>query len=134
MIHGDIDDDGDIDLIVTNCGGAAKLYRNDFAKSGHWLMVRAVDPRLKRDAYGAEIRLYTNGGVYFAGVNPASSFLASNDSRVHFGLGESESYEKIVVKWPDGPAETSIEVFDGGKTNRHIELQRGSGKELKATP
>ena len=135
LIHGDIDDDGDIDLVVTNCGGAAKLYRNDFAKSGHWLMVRAFDPRLKRDAYGAEIRLYTTKrGVYLASINPGSSFLASNDSRVHFGLGENESYEKIVVKWPDGPVETSIEVFDGGKSNRHIELRRGSGKEFKATP
>ena len=131
LIHGDLDNDGDIDLIVTNCGGPAKLYRNDFTKSGNWLMVRAVDPHFRRDAYGAEITLYANGVRYLACVNPTSSFLASNDVRVHFGLGETPAYEKIVVKWPDGPLESAIEVFEGGNSNRHVELRRGDGKALK---
>ncbi|MEI8017867.1 MAG: CRTAC1 family protein [Schlesneria sp.] len=134
LIHGDIDNDGDIDLIVTNCGGPAKLYRNDFTKGGSWLMARAIDPRLKRDAYGAEITLYANGVRYHACVNPASSFLASNDVRVHFGLSNCKTYDKIEVKWPDGSLETANEVFDGGLTNRHIELQRGTGRELKGIP
>ena len=52
---GDIDNDGGLDLLVTNIAGHAKLYRNMHPGRGHWLLVRALDPALNRDAYGAEV-------------------------------------------------------------------------------
>ena len=134
LIHGDIDNDGDIDLLITNCGGKAKLYRNDMPKTGRWLMVRVVDPERKRDAYGAEIILRANGKIFSGHANPGSSFLASNDVRVHFGLGICENYDEIVVKWPDGPVEFATEAFDGGVTNRSITLLRGTGRAQQGTP
>ena len=134
LVHGDIDNDGDIDLLITNCGGKGRLYRNDFPKRGSWLMIRAIDPRWKRDANLAEITLHANGREFFGIVNPASSFLASNDFRVHFGLGECEQYDRITIKWPDGPVESATETFAGGPTNRTITLQRGLGQAFQGTP
>jgi hypothetical protein len=134
LIHGDIDNDGDIDLVVTNCGGNARLYRNDFSKAGHWLMVRAFDPLLHRDAIGAEIRVRVRGKVYAGHVTSASSYLASNDLRVHFGLADSDAYEQILVRWPDGPVEQAHEIFEGGQANRLITLNRGSGIVNKGEP
>lgn len=134
LICGDYDDDGDIDLLVTNCGGPARLYRNEFIKRGHWLGMKVIDPQKQRDALGAIVRLELENGTQYGQLNPASSYLASHDPRLHFGLGESAEYERIVVGWPDGPVERAWEEFPGGAADRFITLNRGSGRPLSETP
>lgn len=120
LVFGDIDNDGDIDLLVNNEGGPARLYRNDFPKKGHWLLIRAFDPKLKRDAIGAEVTVVCQGKKIFRCVNPAYSYLNSNDPRVHFGLGSATSVDAIIVRWPDGTEQT----FSGTKANQIITLNK----------
>ncbi|MGC1274943.1 MAG: CRTAC1 family protein [Planctomycetaceae bacterium] len=127
LISGDLDDDGDVDFLVTNCGGPARLYRNDLPKQGHWLRVRAVDPRWGRDAYGAEIVVKAGDRRFHRLANPAYSYLASNDARVHFGIGDSGRYDEIVVHWPDGPVAEATEAFPGGLADHAVTLRRGEG-------
>src|SRR5262249_2336479 len=67
---GDVDNDGGIDLLINNCGGAARLLKNDFKPRGHWLLIRAIDPSLKRDAYGAKIIATAGGKTFTRWVNP----------------------------------------------------------------
>lgn len=124
LITGDIDQDGDVDLLVTNCGERAILYRNDIPKRGHWIALQLMDPRLNREAYGAEVIVYAGDRRYLGIVNPSSSYLASNDSRVHFGLGNSESVQRFVVRWPDGLREE----FAGVRADRTLTLRRGEGQ------
>ena len=120
---GDIDNDGDLDLLVTSTGGPAKLYRNIAPRTGHWLSVRVIDPALGgRDAYGAEIVVNAGGRRYWRLANPGFSYLCSNDPRVHFGLGASTAFESLEVLWPDGTRET----FPGGTTDRAIDLRKGA--------
>src|SRR5262249_20783106 len=102
LAFGDFDNDGDIDLLISNEGGPARLYCNDLKNKNHWLMIRAIDPKLKRDAIGAEITVITNGKKYLREVAPAYSYLSSNDVRVHFGLGTATSVTEIDIRWPDG--------------------------------
>src|SRR5439155_2187036 len=78
---GDIDGDGALDLLVTTVAGPAHLYRNVAAAQGHWLLIRAVDPKLKRDAYGAEITVQVAGRRLLRWLNPSYSYLCSNDPR-----------------------------------------------------
>ena len=95
-------------------------------KRGHWLTVRAIDPALGgRDAIGAEIVVEVAGRRWHRLVQPSQSFLASNDPRVHFGLGTIAVVDAIRVLWPDGVEER----FDGGATDRHIVLRNGEGRE-----
>ncbi|MFV2068403.1 MAG: CRTAC1 family protein [Pirellulales bacterium] len=124
LIYGDLDDDGDLDFLVTNCGERARLYRNEIPKSGHWLAVRAFDPRLHRDAYGAEIIVTAGGRRLVRLLSPCSSYLASNDVRVHFGLGPEPRYEEIFVRWPDGLDER----FPAGSADQTVMLRRGEGR------
>src|SRR5205807_19594 len=58
---GDVDGDGAVDLLVTTAAGRARLFRNVAPKRGHWLLVRAIDPALKRDAYGARVAVGAGG-------------------------------------------------------------------------
>ncbi|HEX5271369.1 MAG TPA: CRTAC1 family protein, partial [Gemmataceae bacterium] len=120
---GDVDNDGALDLLVTQVGGPALLLHNVAPKRGNWLMVRAVDPKLRRDAYGAEVRARAGGREWVRWVNPGYSYLASGDPRVHFGLGAAERVERLRVTWPDGSAED----FPGGAVNTLRELRRGEG-------
>jgi enediyne biosynthesis protein E4 len=120
---GDIDGDGALDLLVTTIAGPARLYRNA-ANGGHWLIVRALDPVLKRDAYGAEVRVRAGERRWLRLLQPAASYLCSSDPRVHFGLGDLRKVDEIEVVWPDG----TVEMFDGCAADRVIELSKGNGR------
>ena len=121
---GDIDNDGDLDVLITNCDGPARLFRNDAPKQGHWLIVRAVDPALRRDAYGARVVVTVGGRRIHRTVNPGYSFASSCDPRAHFGLGSADRVEEIVIRWPDGLTER----FDGVSADRLVTLKRTFGK------
>jgi len=128
LLSGDMDNDGDVDLLVTNCSGPARLYRNDFPKLGNWLTITAQDPALKRIALGAQIQLIAGKLVINREINPSTGYLGSNDPRVHFGLGNAPRYDAIRVYWPSGNGE--IEEFPGGQLNQQITLVRGTGRIL----
>jgi hypothetical protein len=120
---GDIDTDGDLDVLLVNAQGPARLLRNDAPRSGHWLVVRAVDPRLKRDAIGARVTVVTAERRIVRTITRGSSYLSSNDPRAHFGLGPQPQIERIEVRWPGGPGES----FDAPGVDRVLTLVRGEG-------
>lgn len=131
LLYGDPDEDGDIDLLVTNSGGRARYYRNEFPKLGHWIRLRLFDSKLNRDAIGASLTIECGEDRWFASVTPCTSFLASNDVRVHLGLGTHTQIDRIVVRWPDGPVEECVEAFAGGAVDREVRIVRGQGDRLR---
>ena len=120
---GDLDGDGDLDALVTNANGTARIYRNEFPDSGNWLIVRAVEPALRRDAYGATITVVTSGKERQRLMTPTRSYLTSSDPRAHFGLGPATAVEAIRVQWPDG----TREGFPGVPANRVVVVRKGEG-------
>ena len=124
LAYGDIDNDGKLDLLVTPVIGPARLYRNIASADGHWLSVRAILPQQgERDAVGAEIRVHTGQRSQLRWINPAASFLCSNDPRAHFGLGSTAKVDKITVLWPDGSRET----FPCERVDCLLTLRKGNG-------
>ena len=120
---GDIDDDGDLDLLVGRTAGSPLLLENVAARRGHWLVVRAVDPAVGRDAYGAVVTVITGQRRHTRLVQPGTGYCSSHDPRVHVGLGDADSYDSIIVRWPDGLRER----FPGASADRRVELARGTG-------
>lgn len=124
LATGDIDQDGDLDLVVTHLQRPAQLLRNDAPLEGRFLLVRAIEPRFKRDAIGARIAVETDGRRWQRTVNPSWGYLSSSDPRVHFGLGRVGKVDRLVVRWPDGIKE----VFDEPGIDRSITVERGKGR------
>jgi hypothetical protein len=121
---GDIDGDGALDLLVTEIAGPVRVFRNSVKSRGHWLLVRALDPALRRDAYGAEITVQAGGRRFCRHISAGFSYLCSNDPRAHFGLGRAAHVDALEVIWPDG----SVEAFPGREVDQAVVLRKGEGK------
>ncbi|GAB4138870.1 MAG: CRTAC1 family protein [Thermogutta sp.] len=115
---GDLDNDGDLDLIVVNLNSEAKILRNDGGNRNHWLMVRPRLASLKRDAVGARVTITAGGRTQFRDAVPVRGYLSQMDPRVHFGLGTVSIVERVEIRWPNGsktvladvPADRVLEV------------------------
>jgi hypothetical protein len=128
---GDYDNDGDFDVLVMNMDEPPSLIRNDLDSDHHWIKVKLEGTKSNRSAIGSVVTIHVGDGVQTATVLSQSSFLSLSDMRLHFGLGEADSVDKITVRWASG----DIEDFPGAAAGGLVHLLEGSGKtEVKELP
>ena len=123
VVSGDIDNDGDLDLLVTNNGGPAELLRNDGGNRANALLVRLAGDKSNRDAIGARLRMTAGGRTLVRDVTSGVSYQGQNDLRVHFGLGNLARAERLEIRWPSG----LIEPLTNVEANRIITVREGKG-------
>ena len=122
MAIGDIDRDGDVDMVVSSLDNRIRVFRNDTPTSqNHWLFVQAITQN--RDALGAQVTLRIGSRALTAHVLPGTSYLSSNEPSVHFGLGIIDEVQAIEIHWSDG----SREKFPGTAANRRVTVYQGEG-------
>ena len=109
---GDLDADGDLDLVVTNNGGALRVLANQRAPADDWLIVD-VRTAAGAPALGARVELRAGGVLQRRTVRAGASYLASHDPRAHFGLGSAKSIDEVKVRWPDGRERSFAGVAPG---------------------
>ncbi len=108
LATGDFDDDGRLDLLVTNTNDPPDLLRNVLETPHHWLGLRLRGPAANRFAIGARVRLACGGEpIGIREVRSGGSFLAQSDLRPHFGLGACSGPVEALIRWPDGTVQTA---------------------------
>jgi hypothetical protein len=122
---GDIDNDGDVDVLIGNAAGPARLHINQVGSRHHWLGVRLANQHGRRDAVGARVAvMLPNGSTLWRRARADGSYASANDPRVLVGLGESAAPVAVRVIWPSGRVETWSDLPADG----YATLREGEGR------
>jgi len=120
---GDLDNDGDLDIVISNIGETADVLRNDGGNRGNSILVRTVGTKSNRDGIGARLKLSVGGKILVREVKAGSSYLAQNDIRVHFGLGNLPKADRLEIRWPSG----AVDTIESIEANQIVTVREGSG-------
>ena len=125
VAFGDVDNDGDTDILVANTNGKMRLLINNDPNRNHWLGLRLMNAKQERDALGARLEIKrATGPVLWRRARADGSYASANDPRVLVGLGAESAPPNIRITWPDGRAEE----FTGVPIDRYITLKEGTGR------
>jgi hypothetical protein len=120
---GDLNNDGLVDVVVTNLGEVPTVLLNTTVSDNQSVTLKLVQQKTNRDAVGARATLKTNKRSMIQEVEAGASYLSQNDFRLHFGLGNGEQIESVEVRWSDG----TIEKISGVEPNRIVTISQGKG-------
>ena len=104
---GDLDNDGDVDVVMSNVGQPAVVLRNDGGNRSNWIQIRTVGTKANRDGIGCRVKVVpATGATQYFTVNTALGYLSASDKRVLAGLGESATAKLVEIRWPSGAVQT----------------------------
>ena len=122
--YGDIDNDGDLDVLVTVNNGAARLFRNDGGNANNVLRVRTIGAVSNRDGIGAHVEVSVRGGAtLWQIVKTGSSYASQSELPLTFGLGKATMVDTVRVTWPSGVVDT----IDTLRSDQQVTIQEGTG-------
>ena len=108
--YGDIDNDGDWDLLVTNCNGVPRLFRNENKTAHNWIKIRLIGEKSNRDGIGSRVKITTESGTQERTLRSGSSYCSQSELSIIFGLGNDKEISQIDVNWPSGQVTTLTEL------------------------
>ncbi len=124
---GDYDDDGDLDILVTNWNQQVDLLRNEGGNRNNWIQVQAIGTKSNRSAIGARVKIVTGEQTQYATVKSSGSYLAFSDLRVHFGVGRAGRIDLLEIRWPSGLVTTAT----GLSVNQRLVVVEGDPIQKK---
>ena len=120
---GDIDNDGDVDIVVNDLDSSPQLLRNDGGNKNNWIIVKTIGTKSNRDGIGAKVKVVSGDLVQLDEVRSGGSYLSQNDLRLHFGLEKRTAVDQIQVRWPSGAVDTLTNV----PVNKIVTIKEGKG-------
>ena len=127
---GDYDNDGDLDLLVSNNGQPGELVRNDRADGQHWLALSLQGVTSNRDGIGARITVVAGGRAQYAQATGGTSYLSSSDRRIFFGLGSQAKADLVEIVWPSG----TVDRLEDVNADRFLTVKEGEGRIPSTEP
>ena len=130
LAAGDFDNDGDLDLLVSNNGAQPQLLRNDGGNENHWLEVYLIGTRSNRDGVGAKVHVSAGNRDLYDERKGGMSYQSAQDPRLHFGLGEMGVVESLEIRWPSGV----VDKLTGIEADQVITIKEGVGLIPRSFP
>jgi hypothetical protein len=112
-VYADLDNDGDLDLVVNNINDPAFIYQNTSNDQTNWMQVKLKGPGANANAVGGKVFLMHKGTVQYLEVSPGRGYLSCTPVRLHFGLGNETAVDSLKIVWPDGAEEIHTNVKAG---------------------
>jgi|ERR1700754_290570 len=120
---GDIDNDGDVDVVINNLDGACQLLRNDGGNTNKSIVIKTVGTKSNRDGIGARVSMVAGDLKQVEDVHSGGSYISQNDLRIHFGLENRTKVDLIEVRWPSG----AVDKVTGVNANKILTIKEGQG-------
>jgi enediyne biosynthesis protein E4 len=120
---GDFDNDGDLDILVSNNGEPPQLLRNDGGNANHWLELLLIGTKSNRDGVGARVRLTAGDLILYEQKKGGMSYQSAQDPRLHFGLGLRSIADSVEILWPSGTVTRLTRL----KSDQIIAVKEGVG-------
>jgi hypothetical protein len=120
---GDIDNDGDVDIVINNLGGEAQVLRNDGGNSNNAVLIKTVGVKSNRNGIGARVKVVSGDLMQKDEVRSGDSYISQSDLRLHFGLEKRTKIDLIEIRWPSG----AIDKITDAKANKLITIKEGQG-------
>lgn len=124
---GDLDNDGDTDVVINNLDGAPTLLRNDGGSQNNFLVVNLRGSKSNRSAFGARVKVTAGDLVQVAELRSGGSYISQNDLRLHFGLEKRTKIDAVEIRWPSGAVEKHLNV----PSNSFINIGEGEKEYRK---
>jgi len=121
----DYDNDGDLEIMVTNMNDSPDLLRHSRKNPHHSILVKTIGTRSNRDGMGTEVRVISGGLVQYDTVRSGGSYLSSSDLRLHFGVGQATKIDRLELRWPSAPDRP--EVIRNPPVDHILVIKEGQG-------
>jgi len=123
VAFGDIDNDGDVDVVINNLDGAPQLLRNDGGNANNSVLIKTIGVKSNRDGIGARVKVISGDLTQIDEVRSGDSYLSQSDLRLHFGLEKKSKIDLIEVRWPSGVVDRVADAT----VNKILTIKEGQG-------
>lgn len=120
--YGDLDNDGRLDIVLSNSRTHPTILHNTLENDNHWINIKLQGTLSNRDAIGSRVRVTTGDKTQIQEVRAGGSYQSQYDTRLHFGLGQDDTIDKLHIQWPNGQKQ----IFENVKSNQFITIQEGT--------